>query len=213
LSRIQEALLRTKKPNGKKHNPGVTCKDILLQNPDSEDGWYYIDPNGGTFIDAVEVYCRMKLDGETCIPASPKTFEEQRWTKDTRAQWFGGDILGSSEFSYKIEAIQLKMLQMHSSSATQRITYKCLNSDPKGAVLLSSDFDKLETADKKQDRSSSARVDTFGDCKKNNQWGEMVFDIKSARSEVLPILDIKLKDVGLENQEFSLSIGEVCFNT
>lgn len=57
------------------------------------------------------------------------------------------------------------MLQMHSSSATQRITYKCLNSDPKGAVLLSSDFDKLETADKKQDRSSSARVDTFGDCK------------------------------------------------
>ena len=38
LSRIQEALLRTKKPNGKKHNPGVTCKDILLQNPDSEDG-------------------------------------------------------------------------------------------------------------------------------------------------------------------------------
>lgn len=41
----------------------------------------------------------------------------------------------------------------------------------------------------------------------------MVFDIKSQRSEVLPILDIKLKDVGLENQEFSLSIGEVCFNT
>jgi hypothetical protein len=44
-------------------------------------------------------------------------------------------------------------------------------------------------------------------------WGEMIFDIKSERAEVLPITDIKLKDVGLENQEFALSIGEVCFNT
>jgi hypothetical protein len=41
----------------------------------------------------------------------------------------------------------------------------------------------------------------------------MIFDIKSERAEVLPITDIKLKDVGLENQEFSLTIGEVCFNT
>ena len=35
--------------------------------------WYYIDPNGGSFIDAVQVYCRMKSNGETCIPADPKT--------------------------------------------------------------------------------------------------------------------------------------------
>ena len=41
----------------------------------------------------------------------------------------------------------------------------------------------------------------------------MIFDVKSERSEVLPIIDIKLKDVGLENQEFAISIGEVCFNT
>ena len=41
----------------------------------------------------------------------------------------------------------------------------------------------------------------------------MVFDIKSQRSEVLPITDIKLKDVGLQAQEFALIIGEVCFNT
>jgi hypothetical protein len=35
--------------------------------------WYYIDPNGESFIDAVQVYCRMKSDGETCIPAGVKT--------------------------------------------------------------------------------------------------------------------------------------------
>ena len=38
LSRIQEALHRTKKPSGKIYNPGVTCKDLLIQNPDFEDG-------------------------------------------------------------------------------------------------------------------------------------------------------------------------------
>jgi hypothetical protein len=32
---------------------------------------------------------------------------------------------------------------------------------------------------------------------KNNKWGEMIFDIKSERAEVLPITDIKLKDVNV----------------
>lgn len=143
-------------------------------------------------------------------------YEESQWTKVTKSQWFAKEILGGAEFDYKIDAIQLKMLQMHSTTARQRVTYKCMNSDPTGAVLMSSEFETLETLPNKQQPYSAVKVETFGNCDKAsnaNRWGEMVFDVKSERSESLPLLDIRLKDVGLSNQEFALSLGEVCFNT
>ncbi|MFN3198303.1 MAG: fibrinogen-like YCDxxxxGGGW domain-containing protein [Bradymonadia bacterium] len=44
-------------------NPGATCYSILQQDPDAEDGFYWIDPNGRGVEDAFQVECDMTTDG------------------------------------------------------------------------------------------------------------------------------------------------------
>lgn len=46
---------------------------------------------------------------------------------------------------------------------------------------------------------------------KNNRWSEAVFTITTRRTEILPIVDVQLNDIGLENQEFGIKVDDVCF--
>lgn len=56
------------------------------------------------------------------------------------------------------------------------------------------------------------RIEKSEGCDLNNQWGESRYTISTKRTEVLPIIDILMYDVGLENQQFGLEVGEVCFS-
>lgn len=38
-----------------------------------------------------------------------------------------------------------------------------------------------------------------------------MFTITTRRTEILPIVDVQLNDIGLENQEFGIKVGDVCF--
>lgn len=46
-----------------RNTSGLSCKDILAQDPASGDGIYWIDPNEESSIDAFPVYCDMTTDG------------------------------------------------------------------------------------------------------------------------------------------------------
>jgi len=53
---------------------------------------------------------------------------------------------------------------MHSTNARQRITYKCLNSDPTGSVLKSSEDQRIDTRANKQKSGQSTKVEVYGNC-------------------------------------------------
>lgn len=114
----------------------LTCKDLAIAHPDLPSGDYWIDPNGESEQDSVLVYCRME-DKATCIYPQPNISMEINPTaldhledeedEETHRHWFS-DMENGFQFTYKIDSIQLRHLQLLSSSAQQNLTYHCFNS-------------------------------------------------------------------------------------
>lgn len=55
-------------------------------------GNYWIDPNGGSLKDAIQVYCNMET-GETCISANPNSIPRKNWwssrSSTPKPVWYG----------------------------------------------------------------------------------------------------------------------------
>jgi len=200
------------RPTGKRHSPGQTCRDIQAAHPEYKSGEYYVDPNGESANDAILVYCKFTEDSaETCLQPERSTFKGQRWTKNTRpGQYFMEEMVNGKEFDYNSDLRQLKFLQMLSGSARQSLTYTCLNSSPFGARLTSASGDDLDSALGRHKRSTY--IDLVDHCVKDNQWHEAVFNIRTQKTDTLPVLDVLLFDVGQENQQFGVELGMVCFS-
>lgn len=161
-------------------------------------------------MDAILVYCRME-SMETCIRPSPTFFPNQRWTTDTRAgQYFMDDVNKNKEFFYKTDFSQLKFLQMYSDGARQRVTYHCLNSQAYGTRLTAYTGDELDTVEGRFKRTTF--IDVNDDCVQDNQWHSAIYDVRTNKTDILPITDILLFDIGRQNQQFGLELGEVCFS-
>lgn len=47
---------------------------------------------------------------------------------------------------------------------------------------------------------------------KNDMWGKTVFEIKTKKTNRLPIMDIGITDIGDDNQSFKVELGRVCFS-
>jgi len=210
LSVAREALNRVFKPKGTHTSPGRTCRDIKYANPEFKNGEYYIDPNEGTGVDAIKVYCNFDM-GESCVLPSSGKFEGQRWTKNTReGQYFMDEVNGGKEFHYEHESNQLKMLQLLSSGARQTVAYNCLNSSPYGARFTTSNDLELDSTVGKFRRSTFIEV-TDG-CDKDNQWHTATFSVRTNMTEMLPLVDMLLFDIGAENQKFGIQVGQACFS-
>jgi len=123
------------------------------------------------------------------------------------------DINNGKEFCYQnceeTDAQQIKFLQLLSSAARQTITYNCLNSSPKGAILAAASGDDLKLSKGRFKRSTVIQV--HDDCVSDNQWHTAQFTVRTNKTEILPIVDIKLHDVGKDNQQFGVEVGLVCF--
>lgn len=211
LNTLGEAINRVKRPLGTRRAPGQHCQHIKLKNPDFKNGDYYIDPSDRDVpSDPAQVRCNM-TSGETCIQASGNDEGHQRWTKQAgEALWFGEDILGDKEFNYKLSDRHFKWLQMRSSFARQKITVDCRNVDPEGAKFRSFDGKIISSSSRRPLHGTTITVDNK--CtEKNNRWSEAVFTITTRRTEILPIVDVQLNDIGLENQEFGIKVDDVCF--
>lgn len=210
LNFAREALTRLRRPTGKPTSPGLTCRDIKEHNPDFKNGDYWIDPNAGTAVDAILVYCRME-SMETCIRPSPSQFDRQRWTKTDRAgQYFMDDMNGGKEFFYKTDFSQLKFLQLFSEGARQQVTYHCLNSEAYGTRLMLYTGDELDTVESRYKKTT--RVFSSDECTKDNQWHTAIYDVRTNKTDILPVTDMLLFDVGRQNQQFGIDLGEVCFS-
>lgn len=197
-------------PRGRSTSPGRTCKEIKESNPDYKNGMYYVDPNEGTGLDAIKVYCNFDTE-ETCISASAEVFDGQRWTKDTtEGQYFMEDVNNGKMFTYETQDSQLSFLQLLSVSARQTITYKCLNSSPFGTRLSSIAGEEIDTSVYRHKRTTY--VDVNDSCTKDNQWHEATFAIRTEKTTLLPIVDVLLFDIGRENQQFGVEVGMVCYS-
>lgn len=209
LNFAREAITRVYQPKGTKTSPGYTCRDIKEHNPDFKSGDYFIDPNGDSAQDAILVYCKFDTL-ETCIKPGTQTFNGQRWTKnDSPGQYFMEELNNGKEFYYKIDTLQLKALHLRSEEARQTITYSCLNSNPFGTRLTTSNDEDIDSAMAKHKRKTTIQL--TNNCEMNNQWSEAHFHIRTQKAEMLPIVDMLLFDIGKENQKFGIEIGMACF--
>lgn len=46
----------------------------------------------------------------------------------------------------------------------------------------------------------------------DNQWHSAIYDVRTNKTDILPITDILLFDIGRQNQQFGIELGEVCFS-
>merc|ERR1711941_81775 len=147
-----------------------------------DSGKYFIDPNGESVIDAFEVFCNMETDPD---------------------QWFMREIVRKTEIGYgSMKRDQYHFLHMHSIRARQNIAYNCLNSNAYGVKL--STFDGSEMFADHELLKYTYRVSIDGCQTKNNQWGKTTFEVDTSQTELLPITDVAVQDVGEENQKFGL---------
>jgi hypothetical protein len=121
------------------------------------------------------------------------------------------------QFTYAADRVQLTFLQLLSTTAHQSITYRCHNSVAyfdqesksfdKAAIFMT--YNDLELKAKKSKFKYSVREDK---CKaKNSKWSSTVFEFETNKPKRLPVLDMKLADIGRDDQKFGLTIGPVCF--
>lgn len=151
---------------GAKKSSPRTCSDIYVQAraqgeiPASDN--YYVDPNGGSESDAIEVFCKFDdPEVQTCVYPSNTSV---------------------SPISYKsenaVDSSQLGFLRVNYKYASQKVTFDCADGRPE--ITLRSDTDFAFTMQHQEVRVHS------DSCSSN---GELVLEVTS-RSRNMPISEI-----------------------
>lgn len=220
LHKLQAAIEIIRNPLGTTDAPARTCKDLALAHPELEDGMYFIDPNQGSPKDSVQVICHM-AKRETCVIPKPTTVSKGRHFDEplTQTSWFGEEAEDGFQFTYKIDRVQLVFLQLLSANAYQNVTYHCKNSAAyydareqsyEKSIMLETSNDLELTAQGGKKRGYEVKHDA---CQyKANTWAQTVFEVRTEKTQRLPLVDIAIRDAGSEDQEFGLEIGPVCFS-
>jgi hypothetical protein len=204
--------------HGTKEAPARTCKDLALANQQLPSGMYWIDPNLGSSLDAVEAFCDMD-NKRTCISANPSQINNgKRYIGRKKRVWFSQDVSNGFKFSYVADAPQMAALQLLSTHAYQNVTFHCRNSvayydsagksHNKAAIFSTADDRELGASDKRF--SYSVPTDNCKD--RSSVWAQTVFEFSVNKAVRLPIDDISLGDLGSDQQQFGLDIGPVCFS-
>lgn len=228
LKSLTNQLENIMSPEGTKTDPARSCRDLMLCHSDWKSGEYWIDPNEGSVLDAMKVWCNMET-GETCVYPKPKNVPSKNWwsnkgSREHKHVWFGEAMPGGFHFSYgddtmsaNIAEVQLNFLRLVAAEASQNITYLCRNSvayaDATGslrkAVRLMGSGELELRADGKNRFTYSMLED--GCAKHTGEWGQTVLQYKTNKPSRLPIVDIAPLDIGGPEQEFGVEIGPVCF--
>lgn len=220
LGKLHAAIEMIRNPTGTSDAPARTCKDLALAHPELQDGLYFIDPNQGSPKDAVQVFCHI-AKRETCVIPKPDTANKARHFDEplTNSAWFSDEAEDGFQFTYKMDRVQLVFLQLLSAQAHQNITYHCKNSaayyDARqqsydSSVLLETSNDLELTAQGGKRRGYNVLVD---ECQyKADAWAKTVLEVRTEKTQRLPIVDIAIRDAGSSEQEFGLEIGPVCFS-
>lgn len=103
--------------NGSKENPAQTCATLFSVHDKFKSGLYWIDPNGLSIKDAIQVYCDRDTLA-TCLIQKPEVFLNVDWTNPT-GMWLS-EV--SNGFTYKADSSQIRNIQFLSSTVAQNLT-------------------------------------------------------------------------------------------
>lgn len=221
LKEVANEIEGLKTPAGTRESPGMTCRDIALSDSSLKNGYYWINPNGGSISDAIRVFCKMKGEKtQTCLEAATGEYATQQWmfTHQEQGFWsFATSFTDKEIFDYGSHKSQVKMLQYHANSGRQRLTVKCrdtvavydkANKDYSKAVTLTSFDEEQMTARSK--RPFRYKVLKDGCQEQNGKEGETLLEIGGPKLvKRIPILDVGF--VEQPTGDFGLTLGRACF--
>ncbi|TRY88617.1 hypothetical protein DNTS_028837, partial [Danionella cerebrum] len=229
LKSLSQKIESMQSPEGSKKNPVRMCRDLSMCNSDRKSGFYWVDPNQGSPLDAIEVFCNMET-GETCVNPNQADIPMKNWyiSKNLREKkhvWFGESMPNGFQFQYGSEgsdpedvSIQLTFMRLMSNRASQNLTYHCKNSiaymdaasgNLKKALMLQGSNDIEIRAEGNSRFTYKVRQD--GCTSHTGTWGKTVIEYKTSKTSRLPIIDIAPMDIGAPDQEFGVEVGPVCF--
>lgn len=216
---MRQELDRVRKPDGKsRENPGRTCRDLWYGFPYFENGWYWIDPNHGMTDDAIYVFCNMTAEGETCVHPDIHSAQMPNipWRKEgDKTDWYS-NLRGGFKISYEaVGSVQMTFLRLLSQEAYQNFTYTCMNS----VAWFNS---RYENFDKSIRLLGENEIEIGHDtpikpmiikdgCHSGKAKSETVFEIRTKKTQFLPLVDFYPVDYGQQQQAFGFQVGPVCF--
>ncbi|EDQ90696.1 uncharacterized protein MONBRDRAFT_31892 [Monosiga brevicollis MX1] len=205
----------------------ASCQAIFNVNLGLTNGTYWLDPNGQSTHDAVQLKCeRVDNTVYTVLPAPPALPMGGHFSADASAdRWESVRSINDTVFQYgDIPDDQLRALLARSSSGRQSIQLDCrgvissLWDDvdwyyeyPVVLVGLSGEVWTFPTAD---DLGFQGRVFrpniVFDNCSQNHvdELGLSIYDMEGPAT-ALPIVDMWLSDIGNANESFGFSLSEV----
>ena len=100
---------------------GTTCKQILDVGCATPDGMYWINPNGGTTVDAFQVYCDMTTDGGgwTRLSYATDLTHQSHFSGGDSNQWL------PTNFTFTLTDTQINDIRSASTEGKQRYHGTC----------------------------------------------------------------------------------------
>jgi hypothetical protein len=109
--------------SGSKKSTPRTCSDIYVKNSAAVSDQYFVDPNGGSESDAIEVYCNFDSEEvQTCV---------QPYNASQSPLEYVQNAVDSSQMGY---------LQVNYRYATQVVNFDCADGRPEVTLTADSDF-------------------------------------------------------------------------
>jgi len=194
--------------------------------PEVQSGDFWLDPNGGSVEDAVSVHCNFDgVEVETCVqPTTVFDITSMKTVKPTHSNqhvWMAKHTEQERKrIEYEPTPSQWRNLFIGQKTAHQNVTYHCLNSPAHRTMmgevkpfikLLSRNQHELHTQATKEDRVSVIEDKCYLN---DGQWHQAVLDYTTKDFNKLPIRDIGVMgSSGEESEQFSITVGKVCFST
>ncbi|ETE64999.1 hypothetical protein L345_09232, partial [Ophiophagus hannah] len=171
--------------DGTKDRPATTCKELLVVHSHPSDGYYYIDPNQGSPQDSLKAFCNFTAGGETCISPVQNQLEYQG-----------------------LNTVQLRFLKLHSSLATQKVSYSCRPHSDGSTKHLEKEVKFLT------DSRDQSYLSTLQGCELDNESLVMdtIFFFSTGDLSLMPLRDLAVFHNGDVSHQFGFTIGPVCFS-
>ncbi|VDM33553.1 unnamed protein product [Hydatigera taeniaeformis] len=176
---------------------------------------FYIDPNGGHWRDSFPVHCQPGTLA-TVIPSLLK-HPEPIGILNSRDNhdffWYASEALKSeeAELPYQITKDQLAHLQLSSETASQKLVIGCRYYDPKDKVIFLGDGNQALSINATD--SALVVIDILeNSCSSSNYMGQMVVQIRTQMTTMLPIRDVRLLTPTSNEAKVSVEPGPVVFS-
>jgi len=219
LKQLNDKIAELKNPNGlSKKSPARSCLDLALTADANKiplkNGNYWVDPNSGSEVDAIEVYCNFDNANaiQTCVyptvsQVKPDSYARGYsnahtwWSEMDRGEHISYDPQLKDRHDQADYTSQVTFLRLLSTHAQQKITYNCI--DHEADIILRG------TGDAEFDESHPAFTMLSNTCG-IGKTGKAVYEVMTSKTSHMPIRDIA--SVVVENQEFGFEIAPVCFS-